>query len=208
MQEQRKARPVQVARADAGGSGDLGEPAEESFEGGLAPVDGGAFVVGQRDGDEHSPQVGFGFEELRLGGVLLEVEVTACAGHAVLTPFEEAVGALAVPEVVVLPGLAARDCAGGDGVPADEDFDGPQVAGEVSGLGVALVGVFDVILAECWSGAVSEPCLQFEVNRSHSRLARYRAALAAGADPAAVTTNGSTTTDRPGKAQMLRGPRP
>jgi hypothetical protein len=72
-------------------------------------------------------QVVLGLEELGLGGALRGVEVAAGAGHAVWALLEEAVGAPAVPEVVVLPGLAARSGAGGDGVAVDEDLDGAQV---------------------------------------------------------------------------------
>ncbi|MGW3719116.1 hypothetical protein ACWD8L_18585 [Streptomyces sp. NPDC005133] len=64
-----------------------------------------------------------------------------------LTLFDEAAVAVAVDEVVVLPGLAARGCAGGDGVPVDKKFAGAQLAGEVSASVYALVGVFGVILA-------------------------------------------------------------
>jgi hypothetical protein len=39
-----------------------------------------------------------------------------------------------VAEVVVLPGLAGRGGAGGDGVTVDEDLDGADVAGEVAGV--------------------------------------------------------------------------
>ena len=49
---------------------------------------------------------------------------------------EEGVGAVPVPEVVVLPRLAGRGGSGRDRVPVDEDFDGPDVAGEVPGVGV------------------------------------------------------------------------
>ncbi|MFJ3823555.1 hypothetical protein [Streptomyces nodosus] len=37
-------------------------------------------------------------------------------------------------EVVVLPGPAVRGGPGGDGVAADEDFDGADAAGEVAGV--------------------------------------------------------------------------
>ena len=47
---------------------------------------------------------------------------------------EERVGAKAVAEVVVLPGLAGRGGAGGDSVAVDEDLDGADVAGEVPGV--------------------------------------------------------------------------
>ena len=47
---------------------------------------------------------------------------------------EERVGAKAVAEVVVLPGLAPGGGAGGDSVAVDEDLDGADVAGEVPGV--------------------------------------------------------------------------
>jgi hypothetical protein len=49
-------------------------------------------------------------------------------------------GAVAVAEVVVLPGLADGGRAGGDGVPVEQDLDSADVAGEVPGLGVRLGG--------------------------------------------------------------------
>jgi hypothetical protein len=71
-----------------------------------------------------------------LGGVLGGVEVAAGAGHAVRALLEEAVGAPAVAQVVVLPWLAVSCSAGGDGVTVKEDLDGADVAGEVAGVGV------------------------------------------------------------------------
>ena len=64
-------------RADgggAGGGGDVGEPAEEGVQCGLAVVDGGAFVVGERDGGEHALEVVPGFEELGLARLFRGVE--------------------------------------------------------------------------------------------------------------------------------------
>lgn len=66
------------------------------------------------------------------------VEVAANASHAVLALFEERVGAVAVSEVVVLPGLAGCSSAGGDRVAVDEDLDGAYVAGEVPGVLICL----------------------------------------------------------------------
>ena len=106
--------------------------------GGVPVVDGRALVVGERDGGEHPLQVVLGLEQLGLGGAFGGVEVAAGAGHPVLALLEEAVAAPAVPEVVVLPGLAVAGRAGGDGVAVDQDLDGAEVAGEVAGLGVGL----------------------------------------------------------------------
>ncbi len=41
-------------------------------------------------------------------------------------------------QVVVLPGLAVGSCAGGDGVPVEQDLDAADVAGEIPGLCVSL----------------------------------------------------------------------
>jgi hypothetical protein len=51
---------------------------------------------------------------------------------------EEAVGAVSVAEVVVLPRLAGRGGAGGDGVAVEENLDGADIASEVPGVGVGL----------------------------------------------------------------------
>jgi len=60
---------------------------------------------GEWDGGEHPLQVVFGLEQLRFGGAFRGVEVAAGAGHPVLALLEEAVAAVGVPEVVVLPRL-------------------------------------------------------------------------------------------------------
>jgi hypothetical protein len=52
-------------------------------------------------------QVGFRLQELGLGRALRQVEVTPGAGHPVRALLTKAVGAVAVPEVEVLPGCAA-----------------------------------------------------------------------------------------------------
>jgi hypothetical protein len=93
----------------------------------LAVVDGCLFVVGEGDIGAHALQVGFGFEQVGLGGVFGDVKVAAGAGHPVGALLEERVAAVAMSQVIVLPGLAAS----GDGVAVDEDFDGAQVAGGV-----------------------------------------------------------------------------
>jgi hypothetical protein len=63
---------------------------------------------------------------------------------------EEGVAAVAVSQVVVLPGFVGCGGAGGDGVAVDEDFDGAEVAGEVAGVAVGLGqgggGEFGVVL--------------------------------------------------------------
>ena len=96
------------------------------------------FVLGERDRNGHLLQVASGFEELGSRESFGGVEVAAGAGHAVLALFEEGVGAVAVSEVVVLPGLAGRGGAGGDRVAVNEDLDGAYVAGEVPGVLVSL----------------------------------------------------------------------
>ena len=104
----------------------------------MSVVDGCAFVVGERDGGAHALQVVLGFEQLGLGGSFRRVEIATGARHSVRALFEEAVGAPAVAEVVVLPGFSGGGRAGGDGVAVDEDLDGADVAGEVPGFGVGL----------------------------------------------------------------------
>ena len=84
---------------------------------------------------------------------------------------KECVGAVAVSEVVVLPGLAVGGLTGADGVAVDEDLDGANVAGEVSGvvvgLGQGVRGDLGVVLGRRW-GAVAKPGLQLE--QSHRLL--------------------------------------
>lgn len=107
---------------------DVGEPAEEGVQRCLAVVNGGPFLVGERDRGEHALEVVLGFQELGLAGVLGGVEVAFRAGHAVRALFEEGVGAQPVAEVVVLPRLACRCAARGDGVAVEEDLDSAHVA--------------------------------------------------------------------------------
>jgi hypothetical protein len=102
----------------------------------LVVLDGGSFVVGQWDRREHPGQAAVRLQRLGFGGFFGFVEVAAGAGHPVRTLFEEGVGAPAVAQVVVLPGLAAGGGAGGDGVAVEEDLDGADVAGEVASVGV------------------------------------------------------------------------
>jgi hypothetical protein len=103
----------------------------------VSVLDGGAFVVGERDAGEHALQVAAGLEQLGFGGVFRGVEIATGASHPVRALFEKAVGAPAVAEVVMLPGFSGGG-AGGDGIAVDEDLDGADVAGEVAGFGVGL----------------------------------------------------------------------
>ena len=119
-----------------GRSRDVGEAAEEEVQRGLAVVDSGTFLVGERDGGEHALEVVPGFEQLCLARVLRGVEVAFRAGHAVRALLEEGVGARPVAEVVVLPGLARGGGTGGDCRTVEEDLDRADVPGEVPGLGV------------------------------------------------------------------------
>ena len=103
-------------------------------EGGLTVFDGGLFVVGERDADEHALEVRFRLQELTFAGLLGDVEVAPGAGHPVRALLEERVAAETVAEVVVLPGLPGGGGAVGDCVAVDEDFDGADVVGEVAGV--------------------------------------------------------------------------
>jgi hypothetical protein len=131
-------RRAELTRGGSSGSGYVGEPIEQCGDGGVSVVDGGAFVVGERDAGEHALQVVAGLEQLGFGGVFGGVEIATGASYSVRALFEEAVGAPAVAEVVVLPGFSGSGCAGCGGVAVDEDLDGADVAGEVSGFGVGL----------------------------------------------------------------------
>ena len=131
----------------------------------MSVVDGGAFVVGERDGGEHALQVAAGLEQLGFAGFLRSVEIATGAGHPVLTLLEEAVAAPAVTQIVVLPWLAGGGGAGGDGVTVEEHLDGAHVAGEVAGLGVGLGQGVRADLRVVLGGvrcAMAKPGLQLE----------------------------------------------
>jgi hypothetical protein len=102
----------------------------------LTVLDGGLFIVGERDADEHVLEVRFRLQELAFAGLLGGVEVAPGADYPVRALLEERVAAETVAEIVVLPGLPGG--AVGDGVSVDEDFDGANVAGEVAGVVVGL----------------------------------------------------------------------
>ncbi|MET9142258.1 hypothetical protein [Streptomyces sp. NPDC004042] len=108
-----------LAGRRAGRSGDIGQAREELVQGGPAVIVGQAFVVGQRDGDEHALEIAFGLKDLTLGGALRGGEVALGARHAVLALLEEGAGAVAVAEVVVLPRLTGCGGAGNDRVAVD-----------------------------------------------------------------------------------------
>lgn len=74
----------------------------------VSVVDGGAFLVGEQDAGEHALEVAAGLEQLGFGGVLRSVVIATGARHPVRALLEEAVGAPAAAEVVVLPRLARR----------------------------------------------------------------------------------------------------
>ena len=88
----------------AGRGGDVGEPAEQGVEGGLPVVDGGALVVGEREDASMRCRLSLASSSWALPEPR-GVEVASCAGHPVWALLEEGVGAVAVAEVVVLPGL-------------------------------------------------------------------------------------------------------
>ena len=132
-------------------------------EGGLTVFDGGLFVVGERDADEHALEVRFRLQELTFAGLLGDVEVAPGAGHPVRALLEERVAAETVAEVVVLPGLPGGGGAVGDCVTVDEeDFDGADVAGEVAGvvigLGERVRGDLGVVLGRFRAAVPSQAC--------------------------------------------------
>ena len=73
---------------------------------------------------------------MAFGGVLRQIEVAAGARHPVRALLEEAVGAVAMTEIEVLP----RGTAGGsttlDALAIDQNFNRAYVAGEVARIGV------------------------------------------------------------------------
>jgi hypothetical protein len=121
----------QLTWGGAGWRGDVREAFQEPVERGLAIVDGGLFVVGQRDRCPHALEIVLRLDELGFAGVFRRVEVAAGAGHAVRALLEAGVGAPALAEVEVLPGLTRRGGAGGDRVAVNQDLDRADVAGEV-----------------------------------------------------------------------------
>ncbi len=76
---------------------------------------------------EHPLQPVLGFEQLRLRGLFGEVEVAAGARHPVRALLEEAVAAVAVPEVVELERAAGTGGAVGDRVAVEQDLDRPEL---------------------------------------------------------------------------------
>ncbi|MFJ8027966.1 hypothetical protein [Streptomyces sp. NPDC096311] len=128
---------AQFLRRRTGRSGCVGETLCEGHEGFEVAFEGFAFVVGEVELFEHLVDAVSHGQELSAGGLLGEVERAACAGQPVGALGEEVVAAVALAQVVVLPGLfAACGGSGEDGLAVDEDLDGADVAGEVVGLPV------------------------------------------------------------------------
>ena len=154
-----------LARGGPGRGGNVGESAEEGVEGGVSSST--AARSSSVSGMEASMRcrLSLASSSWALARALRGVEVAAGAGHPVRALLEEAVGAVAVAQVVVLPGLARGRGAGGDRVAVDEHLDGAHVAGEVAGVGVGpgqrVRGDLGVVLGGV-RGAVSEPGLQLE----------------------------------------------
>jgi len=94
--------------------------------GGNALVHGPQFVIVERDILAQPQQVRLAFQQQRLAGPLRQVVVAARAGHPVRALVEEVVGAVAVPEVVVLPRFVGRP-ARPDRILVDQHFDRAQV---------------------------------------------------------------------------------
>ena len=109
----------------------------ETVDGVQVAVDGGAFLVGERDLLEEPQDVVLGVDKLCERGFPGAIEVAPCAGHSVRALVEELVGAQAMAEVVVAPGLSVGDRLL-QGVLVDQHFDRAQVACEVSGVGIGL----------------------------------------------------------------------
>src|SRR5437899_12714455 len=118
--------------------GDVGKVPEQAIDGGLTVLDCGALVVREWDLSEHPLEVRLCLEQLDLRGVLWQVEVAPSTGHPVAALLEEIVGAVAVTEVEVLPGLALSRSARTDRLAIDEDLDSPDVACEVTGVFIGL----------------------------------------------------------------------
>jgi hypothetical protein len=66
-------------------------------------TDRGTLAVRERDLDQHALQVALRLQQLRLTGVFGNVEVAARAGHAVWALLEEAVAAISMAKIEVLP---------------------------------------------------------------------------------------------------------
>ena len=114
----------------------VGQSVEQPVDRVLVVLGSGAFLVGERDLHEHPLQPILCFEQLRLARWLRDVEVAAGARHPVRALLEEAVGAVAVPEVVELERPAAGRLPVGDRVTVEEHLDRADVPGEVPGVGV------------------------------------------------------------------------
>ncbi|MCF2435931.1 hypothetical protein LV779_21960 [Streptomyces thinghirensis] len=102
----------------------------------LLPVafEGLAFVVGEVELFEHLIDAVSHSQELSSAGLLGDVERAARAGQSVGALGQEVVAAVALAQVVVLPGLfSAGGGSGEDGFAVDQDLDGAHVAGEVVG---------------------------------------------------------------------------
>ncbi|MGO9954618.1 MAG: hypothetical protein ACLP50_01320 [Solirubrobacteraceae bacterium] len=82
----------------------------------LIALNGRAFVFGKRDLDQYPLDPVFGLEQLGFAGGIGEAEAAAGARHPVRALLEEAVGAVAVPEVVELKRPARGGLAVGDRV--------------------------------------------------------------------------------------------
>lgn len=109
---------------------------EEVVESALPLVDGGALIIAEWDGGEHTRQIVLGLQQLTFARCLGGVEVTAGARHPVWALLEGGVGAIPALEVVVLPRFVVGSGAGGGGVTIDEYREGDDVTGEVPGVGV------------------------------------------------------------------------
>src|SRR6478736_3025985 len=99
---------------------DVDQSFQEPVEGRLPVVDRRLLVVGEWDTGQHALEVFLGLQQLCLAGVFGGIEIATGTSHSVRALLKEAVSAVSVTEVVVLPRLARRRGPGGDGVAIDQ----------------------------------------------------------------------------------------
>src|SRR5439155_27192476 len=130
-------RGTELLRSGPGRGRDVGKPSDECGDRVAVAFEGGAFVVGEVELLKHRVDSFFDGQELASMAGFGQVERAPGTGEPVRAFGEEVVAAVALAQVVVLPGLtAAGGGAGEDDVAVDENLDGAHVAGEVVGLAV------------------------------------------------------------------------
>src|SRR6266851_9429407 len=94
---------VHLPRSGSGWRGCVSEALQELLDRRRTLFDRGTLAVRERDLDQHALQVALRLQQLRLTGVFGNVEVAARAGHAVWALLEEAVAAISMAKIEVLP---------------------------------------------------------------------------------------------------------